>query len=311
VRIRTYLTILVLAAVVPLLTLTAFVTISLSRQQLRVVNRGLADTVAAVAATLQNELETPIRSLETLATSQTLDRDDLKAFYEQAMRVRDLHGWSTIGLVDANGLHLVNVARPFGAALPYVRDRDYFRMVVETGKPYVSDLLKGRATNTIDVGVAVPVMRAGRLKYVLFAGVNPARFAEVLGQTRAVPDRGVFGVVGRDGIFIARHPDHVEVVGRTAVPEYLRQIRERPVGTFAGRTLIRSSDFQTAYVRMPLTDWTVSYGLPIETINAPVRRVVQFSVLVGASTIIVSIVLSVIVARRMARALETRQLPPA
>jgi len=305
-RIRTYLTILVLAAVVPLSALTAFVTISLSRQQQRVINRGLAETVSAVAATLQNELETPIRSLETLATSQTLDRDDLKAFYAQAVRVRDLHGWTTIGLTDESGLHLVNLARPFGAPLPYVRDRDYFQKVAATGKPYVSDLLKGRATATLDVGVAVPVMRDGRMKYVLFAGVKPDRFAEVLATTRAVPERGVFGLLGRDGIFIARHPDHVETVGRTAVPEYLRQIREHPAGVFAGRTLIRSSDFQTAYVRMPLTGWTVSYGLPLETISAPVRRVVRLSILVGTSTIIVSIVLTIIVARRMARALETR-----
>ena len=47
-------------------------------------------------------------------------------------------------------------------------------IAIATGKPYVSDLLVGRAKPTQDIAVAVPVVRDGTLKYVLFAGVDPA-----------------------------------------------------------------------------------------------------------------------------------------
>src|SRR5439155_14085139 len=127
--------------------------------------------------------------------------------YEQAKRVRELHGWSTIGLIDQLGNHRLNVARPLGASLPDLRDREYFKQVVATGRPFVSDLLKGRATATVDVGVAVPVVRDGRLKYVLFAGLDPAQFSALFGR-QTLPVQAIASLVSRDGVVIARSRDH-------------------------------------------------------------------------------------------------------
>src|SRR5262245_20326547 len=129
-RLRTYLAILVLAGVVPLIVLTAAVTVSLVQQQRDAVQRGLADTVAALTTAIANDLETSIRSLETLAASQRLDVEDLQAFYEHAQRVKLLHRWSTIGLIAADGSHRLNLACPLGTPLPDVRDREYFRRVM-------------------------------------------------------------------------------------------------------------------------------------------------------------------------------------
>src|SRR5262245_23585060 len=117
-RLRWYLAVLVLAGLIPLVVLTTIVTMNLVHQQRVAVDRGLKDTVTALAAVIDNDLETSIKSLQTLGTSQRLDGDDLLAFYEQATRVRQLHGWSTIGLLDTTGEHLLNVAQPFGNPLP-------------------------------------------------------------------------------------------------------------------------------------------------------------------------------------------------
>jgi hypothetical protein len=155
-KLRSYLAVLVLAGLVPLIVLTAAMTITLARQQRAAVDRGLSNTVAALAAVVDNELETSIKSLETLATSQRLDTDDLPAFYAHASRVRALHGWRTIGLIDSAGQHRLNVARPLGASLPDLSDREYFKQVLASGRPYVSDLLRGRVTDTMDFAVAVP-----------------------------------------------------------------------------------------------------------------------------------------------------------
>jgi sensor domain CHASE-containing protein len=86
-KLRSYLAALVLAGVLPLIVLTVLVTISLARQQRAAVEQGLSDTVAALASAIENEVETSIKSLETLATSKRLDEEDLQAFYEQAARV--------------------------------------------------------------------------------------------------------------------------------------------------------------------------------------------------------------------------------
>lgn len=87
-KLRWYLAVLVLAGVVPLILLTVVVTVGLVRQQRAAVERGLSDAVAALTSATENELETSIKSLETLATSRRLDADDLPSFYEQAARVR-------------------------------------------------------------------------------------------------------------------------------------------------------------------------------------------------------------------------------
>src|SRR5262245_64777366 len=105
-RLRSYLAVLVLAGLLPLVALTAIVTWSLARQQRAAVEQGLSDTVAALTTAIENDLQVSIKSLETLATSRRLDHDDLGAFYEQAARVRELHHWSTIGLIDTAGAHL-------------------------------------------------------------------------------------------------------------------------------------------------------------------------------------------------------------
>jgi signal transduction histidine kinase len=297
-RLRTYLGVLVLAGVIPLIVLTAVVTLSLVHQQRAAVDRGLSDTVAALTAAIDNEIEASIKSLETLATSPWLDSDDLRPFYDQAQRVRHLHGWSTIGLIDNLGNHRLNVARPFGAWLPDLRDRDYFKQVVATSTPYVSDLLKGRATATVDIGVAVPVVRDGRLKYVLFAGVDPARFSAVFEKQR-LPAQAVASLVSREGVFIARSPNHAGAVGRTLPAEYFMRIREAPHGRVQ-RVSLEGTALESAYRRMTLTGWTVDLGVPSEVISGPVWRIAWLGSMVGGGIVISAVGLVLIFARRMA-----------
>jgi signal transduction histidine kinase/CheY-like chemotaxis protein len=298
-KLRSHLSILVLAGVVPLIALTAFVTVSLARQQRDAVVQGMSHTVDALAMLVENELLSSIKSLETLATSQDLDADDLREFYEEAQRTRDLHRWSTIGLIDADGRHRLNAARPLGAPLPDLHDREYFKQVVATGRPYVSDPLMGRATATIDVGIAVPVVREGRLKYVLFAGVDPSRF-NALFEGRELAASAIVSVIGRDGLIIARNRDQARYVGRPLLPAYLARIRQTPEGWFRG-TITPGVDLDSAYKRVALTGWTVDLGLPHDALNEPVWRIAWIGSLVGACIVVAALGLAVVFGRRMAR----------
>jgi signal transduction histidine kinase/CheY-like chemotaxis protein len=298
-KLRSYLSVLVLAGVAPLIVLTVVVTVSLARQQRDAVAQGMTYTVDALAMLIENDLEISIKSLETLAASARLDVDDLPQFYEHARRVRLLQRWTTIGLLDAAGNHRLNVARPLDAPLPDLRDREYFKHVVATGKPYVSDPLVGRATATVDLAVAVPVTRGGRLKYVLFAGVDPSRF-NALFEAQQLSSSVVVSIVSRSGIVIARNHDHAHHVGRELLPEYLARIRQTPEGTFRGK---RTPDVEldSAYRRVRLTGWTVDLALPRDTLEAPVRRIAWIGSIVGGCIVIAALGLALIFGRRMAR----------
>jgi signal transduction histidine kinase len=298
-KLRSSLAVLVLAGVIPLIVITAIVTIRLVHQQRAAVDEGLADTVAALATAVENEIQVSIKSLETLATSQALDGDDLPAFYQQATRVRRLHDWSTIGLIDSRGNHRLNVARPLGASLPDLRDREYFKQVVATGRPYVSDLIKGRATATVDIGMAVPVVRDGRLKHVLFAGVDPARFSAVF-EAQKLPPLAIASIVSRDGLLVARSRDHAGTVGRSLPAAYLTAIRGTPRGRVQ-RVTVDGIDLESAYTRMALTGWTVDLGLPADVVSGPVRRIAWLGAIAGGGIIVAVLGLALVFARRMAR----------
>jgi len=300
-KLRSYLAVLVLAGLVPLIGLTAAMTITLARQQRAAVDRGLSNTVSALAAVVDNELETSIKSLETLATSQRLDTDDLPAFYEHASRVRALHGWRTIGLIDSAGQHRLNVARPLGASLPDLSDREYFKQVVASGRPYVSDLLRGRLTDTIDFAVAVPVMRGGRVKYVLFAGVDAATFSRVF-AAQGLPLQTIAFIVSRDSVYIARHPDHARFAGSPAPDAYMSRVRERREGTLLA-SVIDDVETETAYRASAHTGWTVAFGVPADSINAGVRRVVWAGTAVGGGIAVAALALAAIFGRRMTAAI--------
>jgi signal transduction histidine kinase len=302
-KLRSYLSVLVLACVVPLIIVTIGITLSLVHHQRIAAESRLTDSVAALAAAVDKEISASIKSLETLALVRALDTDDLAAFYEEAKRARELHGWSTIGLIDATGNHRLNLARPLGSALPDLRDREYFKQVVATGKPYVSDLLRGRATPTTDIGVAVPVSRHQRLKYVLFAGVDPARFVSVLAP-HELPPFAVVSIVSRDGVFIARNRDHANALGQPLPATYLAETRNVTSGR--ARKLSREGvQLETAYRRLASTGWIVDLGIPADIFVGPVRRIGWVGGSIGGLIVIIAVALIMVVARRMARDIDT------
>jgi signal transduction histidine kinase/ActR/RegA family two-component response regulator len=301
-RLRSHLTGLMLVGVIPLIVLIIALTFILARQQRSAVERGLADTIAALAAAIDNELGTSLKAMETLATSTRLDDDDLPSFYEQARRVRDLHHWSTIGLIDLEGNHRLNVARPFGSPLPNLSDRSYFKQVVATKRPYVSDLLVGRVTTTVDFAAAVPVFRDGTLKYVLFAGVNPGRFQSLF-QEQGIPARGIASIISSDGVFVSRSHDAERVVAQAPLGPYLARILETDHGVVRTPMVAGEGDVYAAFQRLRVTPWTVGLSVPATAVEAPVRRIIWGGVIIGAAVVLGAVVIASIFAHRTATAI--------
>src|SRR5271166_5724185 len=91
-----------------------------------------------VATNVDAEFRAAIASLEVLALSEALQRDDLAAFRKQAEHFVELHfPQSNVVVSDASGQQLLNTAVPAGAPLPkYVR-MDALRRVFEKRGPQI------------------------------------------------------------------------------------------------------------------------------------------------------------------------------
>src|SRR5262249_41997635 len=136
-----------------------------------------------VAADVDRELYRALITLETLATSAELKRDDFRGFHAQAVlalkRTR-----SAIVLVDRSNRQLVDTLMDYGADLPPIADQKTVQHVFETGRPQVSNLLKGSITGDPVFNVEVPVPGPdGSARYVLIMSFQASILADVLRGT--------------------------------------------------------------------------------------------------------------------------------
>ncbi len=104
----------VAGSLVPMVCFAVYLTIGLSRTERKAVERGLIDTAAALASTVDRELTSSVTPLEALATSQSLDKADRRGFFGEAQRVlasQTPHGWLSVHLASRDGTPLMNSLR--------------------------------------------------------------------------------------------------------------------------------------------------------------------------------------------------------
>src|SRR6266436_9742381 len=269
-RLRVHLAILVLASMLPLLIFAAVVAMFLDRQQRAAVERGLRDTARALSVAVNRELTASISALETLATSEHLDGGNLRSFYDQAQRALKAHPrWKTISLLDASGQQLLNLLRPFGAPLPASGDLEVVRRALDTGRPAISDLLIGPVFKAPLIGIAVPVMREGGLKYLVGAGLDVAFLSHLLREGGLPPD-WLATIIDRNGVIVARTRDADRWLAQAVTPVFVAHSRQFEEGSFRDVTQEGIAMYR-AYSRSRLSGWTVGVGVPAAVVAAPRR----------------------------------------
>ena len=183
-----------IAILVPVLVLAVILlarSANLERQQLEVRLLQVAHTLAD---DVDRELSNLITALKTLATSPSLQSDNLAAFHGQA--VAAVEGWGTgVFLVDPGTLkQVLNTLVPWGTLLPETGDPATVRRVVETRQPQVSDHFVGRVSgrSTFTFNVDIPIIRGGKVRYVLLLGLNPEHPLAILQGQRGRVARSLY-----------------------------------------------------------------------------------------------------------------------
>ena len=268
---RYHLVLLVSVAVIPIVLFAGWSVLDIGRARRHLVEDGLRTTVRALATAVEREIMASVRSLEVLATSDALTRDDLRAFHAHAVRVLVANDvWYTVALTDTRGQVLLSSARPFATPLPWIGDRDYIQKVITSSQPAVSDLIAGRTTGRVNITVAVPVTREGGLRYVLFAGISPQALDRIL-SAQKIPADWISGVADRNQVIIARNRDSEKFIGRELIAPLKRDVRAATEGT--GRyPVLDGPDVYEAWQHTPSLGWTVALGVPVTTVDVALRR---------------------------------------
>ena len=283
----------------PLLVFSVVVVVLFTGQERATIERGARETARALSLAVDRDLLRSMTTLEALATSKELDAGGLGGFVREARRVLPTQdGWLDILLFDRAGRGLLTLAasRASGAV-----DTDVVLRVAETGRPSVSDLRAVGPPRNHVMTVSVPVVRDGRIRYVLAASLSPDVMADMLREQR-LPGTWTGAIIDRKKVIIARTRDGERLTGTPASTMLAQQASAATEGSYDGVTVDGVAVY-SSFSRSPLTGWTVAIGIPRDEVHPSLAR--SFTGVVGAGVVLglVAIGLALTLGRRIAAAI--------
>nr|MBA3625077.1 cache domain-containing protein [Methylibium sp.] len=295
--IRNHLFLLALGTLLPVVLFAAGLAVVQARQERQTFERGMHDRVVAITSAIDAELRATMGALHTLAESQALTDGELERFHGLAQRVKNLHpDWVTVILAGADGLQQVNATRPYGAEPLPIDETASFEAVLRTLQPAIGSLSSGPRGLRQAFPVRVPVLREGRLAYVLTAVVDPVAISRIL-REQGMPDDWVASVVDLRLLQAARlHQGQVQV-GVTVAPAFHAALTSGAAeGAYRGATLESTPSYVT-WRRSAFSGWSVGIGVPAKSVEASAWRVL----VIGLLGVGVSLALALLLARLLAR----------
>jgi len=266
-RLRSHLAILVAATVVPVIALAVVLVLRGHESNRASVERGMRETVHAMAFAVDRELAVAFGRLDLLARSRSIDVRDWTRFRDEAAAAQ-LGGGSWVVLTDLEGRQLVNTALPVGVVSPPRRELESFRRAIATGRPAVSNLVVAQINGRHIVILNIPVLRDGTVGYVLSMTAPPSIVTQVL-KAQRVPENWYAVIYDDNRAIIGRTRDEARALGQRAAGDPARETAED--GFF--RTVSREDEpVYFAYARVPSAPWRVGLGAPTEVIDGALRR---------------------------------------
>jgi signal transduction histidine kinase/CheY-like chemotaxis protein len=235
--------------------------------------RRIHDRLQGVLAALHSELQATIGALEVLASSTSLDRDDLEAFRSDAQRAlaarRD--EWVNVLVSDPQTAEmLLNLLIPVDSPLSTPRDAQTIRDAARSGKPSVSQVVMGPVLNAPVFAVRVPVVREGKVKYILSAVVPTSAMTRLL-QRQAFPGNWTVAVLDGNYRFVARLP--APAGGSEFASESLRKALESSEAGWERGTLLDGTEIYRAFRRAQMGAWSASIAVPRSVVDESLRVV--------------------------------------
>jgi diguanylate cyclase (GGDEF)-like protein/PAS domain S-box-containing protein len=298
---------LVLATVVPFTALIAFGLYSQWRTDEAVAD----DRAIAEARLLAAQVDDHIGNIESLlkgvALAVSTDRSDVAKNDAILSRSRDAFLAEFPGLIgnillfSLDGSDIGRSGVRTGQT-PAVRDRKYFRQVIEGQRQVVGDVMRGSITGLWKVFVARAVEdETGRPRGVLAVSIVLENFQKAL-KTDRLPKGTIVSIISEEGRVVARSAGSQEWVGRDLSdnPAIKRRFAEKEVS----ESSVWPSDHVsrvTGSVIASRAPWLVAVGVPSTLVfNAMLQRLslsAAFVAVAGLAAFVIAWMLSGRIAR--------------
>jgi PAS domain S-box-containing protein len=266
-----HLVLLVVGALLPLVVFAAVVVYRLAESERAANDRRLLRSAQDLSHVLDRELQSTIRTLSTIAESEKLDGEDLRAFHAESKRVlKTQPAWRDLILLTPDGQQVSNTHMEWGAPLPTVLEVDSLRRVVERKRPAVGALTAGKLRPGFIFSVRVPVLRGGEVRYVLTAIITPDALAGVVGLRGQPNEERARVVVDTQGVIVARSYEQERFVGTRVKDSFLQRMRESDEGLFYD-VARDGTNVYVAYSHEPSSGWTTAVVVPAGVAESSAR----------------------------------------
>jgi signal transduction histidine kinase len=284
---RSRLMLLVALAITPIAVMTIMNGVREREQAVKASEENLRRLTGLAAANEAQSIEGARQILVDLASVPDLigPTDKCNALLADVLDRNE--GYVNFGLIQLNGdvscsavpmLHPVNLG-----------DRSHFRRAIEERRFIAGDYVFGRVIRKHTINLTYPVIdRAGRVVAVVFAAMDLAGLDTFINDI-SLPLGSVLTTADAHGGTISRRPDPERFFGQKVSPSMLEAMQH------AGQSavVIRGEDgierlHTFARVGPPaLSDYTVTIGIPTDTITSAARHDQLMSLLgLGATTML-------------------------
>ena len=220
-------------------------------------------TTRALNHSVSQHLTTAINFTQVL--SATLHGDLLSHNFAEAHRKSILALSATqfsdhVVLTDGSGQQLFNTLLPYGDPLPVTKNIDRIKDVFATAKPRISQLIIGTISKKFEVLIDVPVMRDGRVIYVLTSVLNASAMRGILLEPH-FSEEWTANIFDRNGVIVARTRDQEKFAGKKVTGRLLTQLESNDFGIYENVNLDGITTI-AAFVRSRDSGFGVTVGVP-------------------------------------------------
>jgi methyl-accepting chemotaxis protein len=184
-----------------------------------------------------------------------------------------------------------------------VRDREYFKKVMQTGETVVSNPVVSRATGNTVVVVAAPVMKDGKINGMLGGTVLIDDLCRRIGSIKA-GQTGYAYLIQGDGLVIA-HPrsDLAMKLNPLKDPGMDPRLKEATENVLHGKSGINRYEFEgidkyIAYHPIPNVNWGIMVTAPVSELSAKLAYLPAFAFGVAIIIALISACISYILFSR-------------
>lgn len=258
----------------------------------------LRSQAALLSGVLHRRMDAIREHLEVLAREVPDDGGDWEAFDRHARRVQAAARVDGVVLLRPDGRHVVDTRLPWGAPLPQSSPTD-LPQTARTGRSRWMDLTVGPVSRNAIVGLAIPVIRDGQVRYSLAGVLDVGRVQELV---PALPQGWIATIFDGRGRVLAQAPLPGQFVGRQVTPQARARAGPGPTGVFETVTL-DGVPVLAALDRLPPSGWTAMVGVPAEILYAPVWSSALAIAAGAAVLLLVALVLALRLRRHIVRSM--------